>query len=438
MYQNKTNEPTKKQDTTRNQAPSQKPTLLQQSIIKHVGKVNGNPINIETLEKIRNIHKDKDGFSKTQQKMQEELDVIKKREQQQGTPQDQSKPEEEIIRNVDVYKRMIHDKYHIQIDNETVEQLMRASNSYGENAQDVIEAGQSMAQPKPEGSGYGRSKQPHLYINKSDPRYNPNKSAFKEDVINNDNDFREHGLTTENDDKALPSLGLALKDKVTNWARGKLDFSYILSMDIKSRTCDTYDISEVAKEFNEVASNFNTACVVLGDINISNRGKENYRPNYKLFYGQNQGFKLWKDAWKQKMTDVLEKNLTTIGFEAWDPKNCAEVDATQKATAAGVNLEHAHMYTVGVDYKNESLITRKPACLNCTTAFGSIIKDRNYSGWSEKMYKPFNNFEKELNNGYVKAIQRDECKDMSDGKINDASLQDRNKAKLSYKSINYS
>ena len=138
---------------------------------------------------------------------------------------------------------------------------------------------------------------------------------------------------------------------------------------------------------------------------------------FLLFYGQNQGFKLWKDAWKQKMTDVLEKNLTTIGFEAWDPKNCAEVDATQKATAAGVNLEHAHMYTVGVDYKNKSLITRKPACLNCTTAFGSIIKDRNYSGWSKQIYTDVKKFNDTI-------------------ATNNATKEDQSKALKAYNSLN--
>ena len=136
------------------------------------------------------------------------------------------------------------------------------------------------------------------------------------------------------------------------------------------------------------------------------------------------------------MTDVLEKNLTTIGFEAWDPKNCAEVDATQKATAAGVKLEHAHMYTVGTDYANDDLIVRKPACLNCTTAFGSIVKDRNYSGWNEDMLGTPQKFKNAKSKGYNKAIQREECKDLSDNEINKGKKEDTHKANISYKSIN--
>ena len=122
MYQSKTNEPTKKQEAKQDQAPIRKPTQLQQAIIKHVGNVNGNPINLEVLEEIRNIHKtDNEVFSQTKQIMQKELDDKKSREQQPGTQQDQSDSEDEIIRNVDVYKRMIRDKYHKQIDKDTVE-----------------------------------------------------------------------------------------------------------------------------------------------------------------------------------------------------------------------------------------------------------------------------------------------------------------------------
>ena len=94
------------------------------------------------------------------------------------------------------------------------------------------------------------------------------------------------------------------------------------------------------------------------------------------------------------------------------------------------------MYTVGVDYKNESLITRKAACLNCTTAFGSIIKDRNYSGWSEDMLGTPKKFKDAQSKGYNKAIQRDECQKMSAEEITKATSQDRDKADLSYKSIN--
>ena len=125
--------------------------------------------------------------------------------------------------------------------------------------------------------------------------------------------------------------------------------------------------------------------------------------------------------------------LTTIGFEYWDPKNCAEVDAIQKATSAGIDLEHAHMYTVGAKYGKESFegFEKKEACLNCTAAFGSSVRDRNYSGWSSKVpndSKEFGKFEELLEEWYSNTIQKDKYKHMSQDERISAKLNDKDKA----------
>ncbi len=133
------------------------------------------------------------------------------------------------------------------------------------------------------------------------------------------------------------------------------------------------------------------------------------------------------------MTDALEKNLTTIGFEAWDPKNCAEVDATQKATSAGVRLEHAHMFTVGTDYSTNPktpVITPKLACKNCTTAFGSLIRDRDYSGWDKEMQNSkYEDIQEELEELHQNSTER-QC-----GRLNNRVDHDLMHAKESISSI---
>lgn len=90
-------------------------------------------------------------------------------------------------------------------------------------------------------------------------------------------------------------------------------------------------------------------------------------------------------------------HLVTIGFESWPPENCAEVDAIQQATTDGVELENAHMFTV--QHKNNNFIP-KAAYLNCTASFGSSIRDRNYSGWSNEVFKDRDIFKKILKDKY--------------------------------------
>lgn len=128
------------------------------------------------------------------------------------------------------------------------------------------------------------------------------------------------------------------------------------------------------------------------------------------------------------------KHLVTIGFESWPPENCAEVDAIQQAITDGVELENAHMFTV--QHKNNNFIP-KAACLNCTASFGSSIRDRNYSGWSNEALENKHVFEDSLKNGYVnfaskmKTVRNMESKD-------DINSSDMDKAMKSYEAINTS
>ncbi len=245
-------------------------------------------------------------------------------------------------------------------------------------------------------------------------------------------------LKPEMDGSAIPTLGTELKEKVINWAEAKLDLSDIFNMNLMASGGNAqYQFSTTKDEergfspkaFSEVASDFNTACVVVGDKNIKKRDQKDYKPDYQVFYGQNQGYKLWKNS----VNRVLDKKLTKIGFEYWEPKNCAEVDAIHKATSAGVDLEHAHMYTVGAkfDKGRYKKLVEKPACLNCTAAFGSSVRDRNYSGWDKKTLVRREDFDTMLDIEYLNKSS----KDVEDIVEKEAHIDDKNKALNSYDAI---
>lgn len=270
------------------------------------------------------------------------------------------------------------------------------------------------------------------------------------------------GINQENDGERIGGMGEKLKTKVRDWAKDRLEIKGVLERtkggadETKYRAKNESQIQKdlrmkgryvpktakqeksFASKIFEVASNFNTACVVLGDTNIKNRENDDYQPSYQLFYGQNQGYKLWKN----KINEVLEGNLTTIGFQEWNPKNCAEVDAIQQATSAGVNLKNAHMYTVGADTKGN--IYTKKACLNCTASFGSSVKDRNYSGWSSDALVRYDaKFMRTLNarhntaktSWYATAVEKGWCKEMDPKTAESARKGDRAKAIASREAI---
>lgn len=245
-------------------------------------------------------------------------------------------------------------------------------------------------------------------------------------------------INEKNDGEAIPSLKSYLHGKVT-----PLVEALVSSKPKRERGQERID---------EVASQFNTACVVLGDTNIKNRPtsdkkpQSEYKANYKMFYGQNHGYRLWKDAGIQEMSDALKNNLTTIGFTKWNPKNCAEVDAIQQATSAGVDLEHAHMYTVRADIKDGVLQSIDPmeACANCTASFGSSVRDRNYSGWSsnaleedeDKFIRALKTAQEQAKTSwYATAVSNGWCENMDKEKEVLAKDQDRQKAEASRNAI---
>lgn len=129
--------------------------------------------------------------------------------------------------------------------------------------------------------------------------------------------------------------------------------------------------------------------------------------------------------WKDQVNQGFNDKLLDIGFEYWPTKNCAEDDALQKATSDGVNLEKAHLFTVGYNYK-ESKLEPKKSCLNCTAAFGSYIRDRNYSGWSEDMLDSSSSIREILN----------KCNKTVINNGNPSYENDIHKAEQSFKAIN--
>ena len=264
------------------------------------------------------------------------------------------------------------------------------------------------------------------------------------------------GINQHNDEKRIDGMGSKLKTKVTEWAKSRLKIKKD-GLDRLNKAKTQREIQQaprrkgsyvpktvkqrLEKPFEskifEVASKFNTACVVLGDTNIKNRPArdkhdkgDDYQPSYQLFYGQNQGYKLWENI----INEVLEGKLTTVGFEEWNPKNCAEVDAIQRATSAGVDLKHAHMYTVGPS-KGGGFV-EKEACLNCTASFGSSVKDRNYSGWSSQALEYDDaKFLQTLKHGQGKAENGWWCKSMNRKEKELAKEDDLKKAEASREAI---
>lgn len=139
--------------------------------------------------------------------------------------------------------------------------------------------------------------------------------------------------------------------------------------------------------------------------------------------------------WKDQVNQGFNDKLLDIGFEYWPTKNCAEDDALQKATSDGVNLEKAHLFTVGYNYK-ESKLEPKKSCLNCTAAFGSYIRDRNYSGWSEDMLKKREVFDAAKTNGYRKSLNAHNDRNIPMSERSARHASDIGKIENSFNAIN--